>query len=152
MPDMSVRDRIYAAASMGNVAELQRLSSLGYSLDMADANGNTAYCQAVWSQNRTAVLSLMRAGADVTARCLKQIPYVTASSIYAAAHSEDLDQLVAWKKEGLNVDVVNPQTGNSALCEAVYNYIVRQFKYCCVLDQIRPNPVCVVCHNMFVKT
>ena len=120
--DTSVRDRMYAAASVGNVAELRRLMSLGYSLEMTDANGNTPYCQAVWSQNRTAVSALMAAGADVRPRCLRRIPYVTESRIYAAAHAEDLDQLVAWKKEGLNVDVVNPKTGNSALCEAVYNY------------------------------
>lgn len=120
--DTSVRDRIYAAAATGNVTELKRLEGLGYSLDMTDINGNTAYCQAVWSQNRTAVAALIAAGVDVRPSCLKRIPYVTESRIYAAAHAEDLDQLVAWKKEGLNVDVVNPKTGNSALCEAVYNY------------------------------
>ncbi len=120
--DTSVRDRIYAAASAGNIGELQRLASLGYSLDLKDANGNTAYCQAVWAQNRTAVATLISAGVDVRPGCLRRIPYVTETRIYAAAHAEDLEQLVAWKKEGLNVDVVNPKTGNSALCEAVYNY------------------------------
>ena len=120
--DTSVRARIYAAASAGDLYELQRLKSLGYSLDLKDNNGNTAYCQAVWSQNRTAVATLISAGVDVKPRCLKRIPYVTESRIYAAAHSEDLDQLVEWKREGLNVDVVDPKTGNSALCEAVYNY------------------------------
>ena len=120
--DTSVRDRIYAAASVGNTAELRRLASLGYSLDLVDANGNTAYCQAVWTQNRTAIASLIAAGVDVRPSCLRRIPYVTESRIYAAAHAEDLDQLVAWKKEGLNVDVINPRTGDSALCEAVYNY------------------------------
>ena len=120
--DTSVRDRIYAAASAGDVAELKRLESLGYSLEMTDASGNTPYCQAVWSQSRTAVAALIAAGVNVKPSCLKRIPYVTETRIYAAAHSEDLDQLVAWKKEGLNVDVVNPKTGNSALCEAVYNY------------------------------
>ena len=118
----SVRDRIYAAASSGNVWELKRLENLGYSLEMVDANGNTPYCQAVWSQNRTAVSTLIAAGVNVRPKCLRRIPYVTESRIYAAAHAEDLDQLVSWKKEGLNVDVVNPRTGNSALCEAVYNY------------------------------
>ena len=122
MADTSVRDRIYAAASVGNVAELKRLASLGYSLELTDANGNTAYCQAVWSQSRVAVAALIEAGVNVRPSCLKRIPYVTESRIYAAAHAEDLDQLVAWKKEGLNVDVVNPRTGDSALCEAVYNY------------------------------
>lgn len=120
--DTSARSRIYEAASTGNVAELKRLTSLGYSLDMEDENGNTAYCQAVWSQNRVAVATLIDAGVNVRPSCLKRIPYVTETRIYAAAHSEDLDQLVMWKKEGLNVDVVNPSTGNSALCEAVYNY------------------------------
>ena len=120
--DTSVRERIYAAANAGNVAELKRLASLGYSLEMTDVAGNTPYCQAVWSQNRIAVASLIAAGVDVRPACLRRIPYVTESRIYAAAHSEDLDQLVAWKKEGLNVDVVDPKTGNSALCEAVYNY------------------------------
>lgn len=120
--DTSVRDRIYAAASAGNIWELKRLESLGYSLEMTDANGNTPYCQAVWSQNKRAVAALIEAGVDVRPRCLRRIPYVTESRIYAAAHSEDLNQLVAWKKEGLNVDVVDPRTGNSALCEAVYNY------------------------------
>jgi len=120
--DTSVRERIYAAASVGNTAELRRLASLGYSLDLVDANGNTAYCQAVWTQNRTALAALIAAGVDVRPSCLRRIPYVTESRIYAAAHAEDLDQLVAWKKEGLNVDVINPRTGDSALCEAVYNY------------------------------
>ena len=120
--DTSVRNRIYTAASVGNVAELKRLASLGYSLDLTDANGNTAYCQAVWSQNRVAVAALIEAGVNVRPACLRRIPYVTETRIYAAAHAEDLDQLVAWKKEGLNVDVVDPRTGNSALCEAVYNY------------------------------
>lgn len=120
--DTSVRDRIYAAAAAGDVSELKRLEGLGYSLEMTDANGNTPYCQAVWSQNRAAVSALIAAGASVKPRCLRRIPYVTESRIYASAHAEDLEQLVAWKKEGLNVDVVNPETGNSALCDAVYNY------------------------------
>ena len=118
----SVRDRIYVAAATGNLWELKRLESLGYSLEMADAYGNTPYCQAVWAQDRTAVSTLLAAGVNVKPRCLRRIPYVTESRIYAAAHAEDLDQLVAWKKEGLNIDVVNQKTGNSALCEAVYNY------------------------------
>lgn len=118
----SVREWIYYAATRGNLNELRRLQSLGYSLELTDANGNTPYCQAVWSQNKLAVATLIAAGVDVRPRCLRRIPYVTESRIYAAAHAEDLDQLVAWKKEGLNVDVVNPETGNSALCEAVYNY------------------------------
>lgn len=120
--DSSVRERIYTAARMGNTAELKRLASLGYSLELTDESGNTPYCQAVWSQDRVAVATLIDAGVNVRPSCLKRIPYVTETRIYAAAHAEDLDQLVAWKKEGLNVDVVNPKTGNSALCEAVYNY------------------------------
>ena len=120
--DATVRDRIYAAAVAGDLHELRRLQSLGYSLELTDVNGNTPYCQAVWSQNRMAVASLIAAGVNVKPRCLRRIPYVTESRIYAAAHAEDLDQLVLWKKEGINVDVVNPETGNSALCEAVYNY------------------------------
>ncbi len=118
----SVRNRMYMAASQGDLNAIQRLEKMGYSLEMEDENGNTPYCQAVWSQNRLATSTLLKAGAKPNPKCLKRIPYVTASRIYAAAHAEDLDQLVAWKKEGLNIDVVDPKTGDSALCEAVYNY------------------------------
>ena len=118
----SVRNRMYVAASQGDLNAIQRLEKMGYSLEMEDENGNTPYCQAVWSQNRLATSTLLKAGAKPNPKCLKRIPYVTESRIYAAAHAEDLDQLVAWKKEGLNIDVVDPQTGDSALCEAVYNY------------------------------
>ncbi len=119
--DNVVRSRIWAAASAGNVEELIRIQGMGYSLEMLDVHQNTPYCQAVLSQNRTAVATLKAAGANVRPWCLKRINYVEMGAIYGAARSEDLAQLVNWKKEGLNIDVTDPKSGNTALCQAVYD-------------------------------
>jgi len=116
----SVRERIYELASRGDVAGLKQLASMGYSLEVEDAYGNTPYCQAIWSQNRAAVSALLSAGVNAWPKCLKKMQTVKASTIYSKAHSENLKQLVAWKKEGLNIDVEDEKTGNSALCMAVY--------------------------------
>ncbi len=116
----SARDRIYALASAGDVNGLRQLASMGYSLETEDAYGNTPYCQAIWSQNRLAVSTLLSAGANAWPKCLRKMKAITASQIYSEASSEDLKQLVAWKKEGLNIDVEDERTGNSALCMAVY--------------------------------
>ena len=117
----SVRDLIYQYAVQGNVAQLQRLKRLGYSLDALDLHGNTAYCQAIWMQQRRAIKTLRAAGADRRPDCLKSIPIVTVDMIYDAATVGDLDQLVEWKKADVQVDVVDLEDGNSALCKAVYD-------------------------------
>ena len=116
----SVRDLIYQYAVQGNVAQLQRLKKLGYSLDALDEHENTAYCQAIWMQQRRAISTLRAAGADRRPECLKKIPVVTVDMILDAAEAGDLNQLVAWKKADVQVDVVDSDDGNSALCKAVY--------------------------------
>ena len=116
----SVRARMYEAATRGDVTELRRLVSLGYSLEMMDEYGNTPYCEAIWSQDRLAVSTLISVGVDTRPRCLNKIRHISEAQIYSAAHRENLKQLVAWKKEGLNIDVEDEKTKNSALCEAVY--------------------------------
>lgn len=116
----SVRDLIYQYAVQGNVAQLEHLKKMGYSLDALDVHGNTAYCQAIWMQQRRAITTLRAAGADSRPECLKKIPVVTVDMIYDAASDGDLDQLVAWEKIDVQVDVVDSEDGNSALCKAVY--------------------------------
>ena len=117
----SVRDLIYQYAAQGNVAQLERLKKLGYSLDALDIHENTAYCQAIWMQQRRAIKTLRAVGADRRPACLKKIPVVTVDMILDAAEDGDLDQLVAWKKVDVQVDVVDNEDGNSALCKAVYD-------------------------------
>ena len=117
----SVRDLIYQYATQGNVAQLQRLTKLGYSLDALDEHENTAYCQAIWMQHRRAIRTLRMAGADRRPECLKKIPVVTVDMILDAAEDGDLNQLILWKKIDVQVDVVDSEDGNSALCKAVYD-------------------------------
>ncbi len=111
---------IYAKAMMGDVNGLRWLSEKGYSLNAKDEDGNTAYCLAVFRRNQTAINTLEQAGADIKPRCLRSVPVVTEAMIYEAAHNRNVKQITLWQEYGVPVDLVDTRTGNTALCEAVY--------------------------------
>ena len=111
---------IYGKAMVGDVDGLRSLTSMGYSLEAKDEDGNTAYCLAVFRRNQTAIRTLEQAGANVNPRCMKTVPIVTESMIYEAAHNRNIKQITVWQEYGVPVDLVNSTDGNTALCHAVY--------------------------------
>ncbi len=111
---------IYGKAMMGDVNGLKDLTSKGYSLETKDNDGNTAYCLAVFRRNQTAINTLTQAGANTRPWCLRSVPVVTEAMIYEAAHNRNIKQITLWQEYGVPVDLVNTYTGNTALCEAVY--------------------------------
>jgi hypothetical protein len=112
--------QIYTMASRGDVQGLRAMKASGFSLDLKDASGNTPYCMAVKSNNPVAVRTLELAGADTDAWCMWGTQIITESMIYDAASARDTKKLANWKKHGIPVDVTDPSSGNTALCEAVY--------------------------------
>ena len=84
---MTPRQAIYYHASKGNTQNLYKLKQMGYQIDLADAKGNSALCEAVWRQDRTAVSALISVGANQGAGCMQQIPanYKTAMGINSAS-------------------------------------------------------------------
>lgn len=61
-------------AETGNLTAILNIRKKGYSLELPDSKGNTALCEEVWRQNRVGVATLIRAGANVNASCMRQIP------------------------------------------------------------------------------
>lgn len=84
---MTPRQAIYYHASKGNTQNLYKLKQMGYQIDLADAKGNSALCEAVWRQDRTAVSALISVGANQGSGCMQQIPanYKTAMGINSAS-------------------------------------------------------------------
>ena len=111
---------IYGKAMIGDVDGLRSLSSMGYSLEAKDEDGNTAYCLAVFRRNQTAIRTLEKAGVNTRPRCMKTVPIVTEAMIYEAAHNRNVKQITLWQEYGVPVDLENSSDGNTALCQAVY--------------------------------
>ena len=71
---MTPRQAFYYHAHEGNFSALQKLKQMGYFIDQSDNKGNSALCEAVWRQDRQAVDTLLRAGANQRATCMQKIP------------------------------------------------------------------------------
>lgn len=67
-------ETIYQYASQNQTDLIITYLRYGYSIDMRDAYGNTALCQAIWHEDKTAVKNLIQLGADKNAPCLHNIP------------------------------------------------------------------------------
>ena len=113
--------QIYAMASQGDVQGLRQMKAQGFSLELEDSSGNTPYCRAVKGNNPVAVRTLELAGADTNPWCMWSTEIITESMIYDAASNRDTKKLAEWRKRGIPVDITDPSTGNTALCEAVYH-------------------------------
>ena len=70
---LTPRQAIYHYAKSGNIKALQRLKAQGYNIDLTDAKGLSALCEAVWKKDKTAISSLLQAGAKKTNSCLENI-------------------------------------------------------------------------------
>ena len=71
---LSPRQALSYYAERGNVSGLRGLAQRGYSMDLTDAQGNTALCEMVLRQNKTAVNALLQVGANTSAACMSRIP------------------------------------------------------------------------------
>ena len=67
---MTPREAVYYWASKGNVKNLNALKKSGYSLDMPDARGKQAVCEAVEKNDVKAFKTLKKAGANMNVFCL----------------------------------------------------------------------------------
>ncbi|MBQ7412843.1 MAG: hypothetical protein IJV07_01020 [Alphaproteobacteria bacterium] len=70
---LSPRKAIYQAARTGNVKAVENLVRQGFSLETVDSNGNTALCASVALKDVTAYNTLIAAGADPNADCMKNM-------------------------------------------------------------------------------
>ena len=70
---MTPREAIYYWASQGNQKNLKALQKSGYSLDMPDARGNQAICEAVEKNDVKAFKTLQKAGANMNVFCLYNV-------------------------------------------------------------------------------
>lgn len=120
LAESNIINYIYGKAMVGDVAGLRTLANYGYSLETRDDDGNTAYCLAIFRRNQTAIRTLELAGANTRPRCLRSVPIVTEAMIYEAAHNRNVKQITLWQEYGVPVDLVDNRTGNTALCQAVY--------------------------------
>ncbi len=66
-------DTIYQYASNNQRIALLSILRYGYSIDMMDAYGNTALCQAILNEDGDAIQNLLDFGANRNANCLNQI-------------------------------------------------------------------------------
>ena len=71
---MTPREAIYYWASQGHVKNLKALQKSGYSLDMPDAHGKQAVCEAVDKNDVQAFKTLQKAGANMNVFCLYDMP------------------------------------------------------------------------------
>ncbi len=67
-------EEIYNYASQKNMRELKKLKN---SMDSVDSEGNTALCQAILNKDVKTYNALVRAGANTSAACIKNIPQTT---------------------------------------------------------------------------
>lgn len=67
---MTPREAVYYWASQGHLKNLKALQKSGYSLDMPDAHGRQAICEAVDKNDVQAFKTLQKAGANMNIFCL----------------------------------------------------------------------------------
>ena len=70
---MTPREAVYYWASQGHLKNLKALQKSGYSLDMPDAHGKQAICEAVDKNDVKAFKTLQKAGANMNVFCLYNI-------------------------------------------------------------------------------
>ncbi len=70
---MTPQQAIYYWAGKGNETNLQKISDMGYQLDLADENGDSSLCNAIQSKNYTAYAMLRKLGASITHDCIQNI-------------------------------------------------------------------------------
>ena len=131
----SGRQMIYQYAQNGNLRGLKALQSRGYALDVYDANGNSALCEAVLRKDKRAAETLIAAGANQNAPCMQKIPVenkqaagtkvtilkttkTTFNDIYKLASEQNKEELEKMRSCGVNLDMMNMQ-GNTAYCQAL---------------------------------
>ena len=71
---MSPRQAIYYHANKGNLFALQKLKSMGHSIDISDEYGNSALCESVYRSDYSAFAILKQIGASTTHPCVNKIP------------------------------------------------------------------------------
>lgn len=71
---MTPRQAIYYHAHKGNLSALQKLKSMGHSVNMSDEYGNSALCESVYRQDYSAFAMLKQAGATTAHPCVNKIP------------------------------------------------------------------------------
>ena len=72
MLKLTPRQAVYYYAERGNVEQLLTLKQK-YSLDLLDNQKNTALCEGIIRNNQTAIYSLLQAGANKDAKCVKKL-------------------------------------------------------------------------------
>ncbi|MBE6449984.1 MAG: hypothetical protein E7013_04785, partial [Alphaproteobacteria bacterium] len=78
---MTPRQAMYHYAKSGNINGLQQLKAQGHSIELLDASGQSALCEAVWKKDKTAVSVLIQLGANQNSQCMNQIPYDYKSAV-----------------------------------------------------------------------
>ncbi|MGN1091761.1 MAG: hypothetical protein ACI4RJ_04675, partial [Alphaproteobacteria bacterium] len=131
----SSRQVIYQYAKSGNLRGLKTLQSRGYALDMYDANGNSALCEAALRKDKKAAETLLAAGANENAPCMRKIPVENKQAvgvkitvlktskevfndIYRLASEQKKEELEKMRSCGVNLDTMN-LAGNTAYCQAI---------------------------------
>ncbi len=120
------RQMIYQYAKNGNLRGLKALQARGYALDVYDANGNSALCEAAIRKDKKAVDTLIAAGANQNAPCMQKIPVENKLStgmkvavlkttkdafkdIYRLASEQKKEELEKMRECGVNLDTMNPK-------------------------------------------
>ena len=86
----SSRQTIYSYAHKGQYKNLKQFLSKGNDIEALDYNGNTPLCEAVWRRDKLAVHTLIFAGANTSADCVRKIPQVYRNFVEFPAVSEDV--------------------------------------------------------------
>lgn len=74
---MTPRQAFYYHAHKGNLSALQKLKSMGHSVNMNDQYGNSALCESVYQQDYSAFAMLKQVGATTAHPCVSKIPQQT---------------------------------------------------------------------------
>ena len=74
---MTPRQAFYYHAHKGNLSALQKLKSMGHSINMSDQYGNSALCESVYRQDYSAFAMLKQVGATTAHPCVSKIPQQT---------------------------------------------------------------------------
>ena len=74
---MTPRQAFYYHAHKGNLSALQKLKSMGYSVNLSDETGNSALCESVYRQDYSAFAMLKQVGATTAHPCVSKIPQQT---------------------------------------------------------------------------
>lgn len=67
----------YYHAHKGNFTALQKLKSMGYSVNGSDESGNSALCESIYRQDYSAFAILRQVGATTSHPCVSKIPSQT---------------------------------------------------------------------------